>query len=107
MKLENIKENGKNTNMKQLANNLAKMGVQDSNVTSPVFAYPTIEIDESVKILEKHLAGREELENKLLTVKEIYPKDLGDMTVYIVKFKETNDVPYLAHHFYTYIEHEE
>lgn len=85
---------------------IRKMEIEDGS-TSPVFAYPTIQVDEPVVIFDKHLSGREELKNRVLTVKEIYPKDLGDMTVYIVKFKQTNDVPYLAHHFYTYVENEE
>lgn len=94
MKIENIREH-------PLTPNEAIRKMESESSSSPVYAYPTIEEGEKVMVNEQHLLGNEELEDKILTVKKIYTKDLGDMTVYIVKFKETDDTPYLAHHFYT------
>ena len=99
MKIQNIEEY-------PLTPNEAIRKMESETSSSPVYAYPTIEIGEKVKLHSLHLSGNEELENRILTVNKLYIKDLGDMTVYIVKFEETNDAPYLAHHFYTITEEE-
>lgn len=99
MKIENIREQPLTPNK-----DIRKMESESSS--SPVYAFPTIEVEEKVMLNEFHLSGNEELEDRILTVKKIYTRDLGDMTVYIVKFKETGDTLYLAHHFYTITEEE-
>lgn len=99
MKIENIREH-------PLTPNEVIKKMESEISSSPVFAYPTIEINEKVRINELNLLGNEELKDRVLTVKELYVKDLGDMSVYIVKFNETENEPYLAHHFYTVTEEE-
>lgn len=72
---------------------------KSKNSNLPVFAYPTFVEGEKVRLLKKYSKGNEDIKDKIFTVRKLYKKDLGDMIVYIVKFQETGESPYLAHYF--------